>query len=651
MAHDHIKNLVDAQTGRAGAQIIITLIGGVLLVASGLAMLMFPTPDHGKLLAMVAALLLGVPLVVGALRNLITGHTHMDELVALGVTAAFANGDYLESGSIAFFMIISSLIEHRTALGARKSIESLIKITPTRARKLVEGQESEVDAAALQPGDVVRVLPGDNIPGDGQIISGMSTVNQANITGESLPVDKTIGDEVFGGTINVTGAMDIEITKAGQDTTLGRVQDLILQAERSKTPIMRIADRYATWYTPVVLMIAVITLFFTKNMNIVVGLLVMACPCAIILSTPTAMVAALSAAARLGVLVKNVADLEVARNLSAIVFDKTGTLTTGELSVTRMKPAEGVDGAELLKAAASAEQNSRHPVARAVVDVAKKARVDLGEPTNFEEVSGRGVIATLGNEKIIVGREAFIAEQGIDLSNVDSEGAEGLSLLYVARGGKALGWIGLEDRTRPQAAAAIDDLRQLGVKQLTMVTGDRRSVAQRVASEMHCSDVHAEVLPGQKLEIVDDLKGRGHTVLVVGDGVNDAPALAAGNISIAMGAAGSDVAIHSATIALMNNNLNRIPFLVSLSRRTFSVVRQNMIFAVLYIIIFGALILADTFGTYAGLVAAIMHAVSSIVVVFNSARLVREGEALEHSEAGTTVGVPATTSQAQPAMG
>jgi Cd2+/Zn2+-exporting ATPase len=230
----------------------------------------------------------------------------------------------------------------------------------------------------------------------------------------------------------------------------------------------------------------------------------------------------------------------------------------------------------------------------------------------------------------MVGRQTFVSEQGVSTDALDTKDSEGMSLLFVTRGGKALGWIGLEDRTRPQAAAALDHLRELQVRQLTMVTGDRWSVAKRVAAEMHCTDVQAEVLPGQKLDIVDSLKGRGHTVCVVGDGVNDAPALAAGDISIAMGAAGSDVAIHSASIALMNNNLNRIPFLVRLSRATFSVVRQNMAFAVLYILVFGTM---SVMGTLPPMVAAILHAVSSVVVVFNSARLVREGEQLEHAEA------------------
>ncbi|MCZ7645416.1 MAG: cation-translocating P-type ATPase [Planctomycetota bacterium] len=646
MAHANLKEQISAETGQASAEIVVTLLGGVLLLASLAAQYLFapaqaPEPQahhaewaggHGpsnfyaEALAFVAAILLGAPLVLGAWKELVHGHSHMIELVALAFLAAFATGEYLTAGAIAFFMILAELIESRTALGARATIESLIRITPTTARRLEDGRETAVDAKDLKAGDRVRVLPGDNIPGDGVVETGFSTVNQANITGESLPVDKQAGDEVFGGTINLTGALEIKVTKAGEDTTLGQVQQLILQAERTRIPITRLMDRYARWYTPTVLMLAGIVLFFTHNLKDAISMLIIATPCALILAVPTAMVAALSAAARLGILIKKSSDLEVARNLTAIVFDKTGTLTTGTLSVTRLQPAPGVDPAELLAAAALAEQHSRHPVARAVLEVAQRARIPLRETESFEEVSGRGVKARFEGREILVGRASWLKELGLDTAALDSPEAEGLSLLYVARDGKLLGWIGMMDKTRPDAAQAMDRLRELGLKNLVMVTGDRLSVARRVAAEMHCTDLKAEVLPAEKLELVDALKKRGHVVAVVGDGVNDAPALAAGSISIAMGAAGSDVAIHSASIALMNDNLNRIPFLIHLSRRASAVVRQNLIFGGLFIVTFFAIAAA---GQLPVVVAAMLHAVAEAVVIFNSARLVREGENLE----------------------
>ncbi|MEX0775633.1 MAG: cation-translocating P-type ATPase [Phycisphaeraceae bacterium] len=658
IGHSHVQEelQLESQKGRISLQIIATLLGGVLLISAAVAALIFPPATdldgesynvYAQSLGLFAAVLLGAPLVWVAFKDLLHGHYHMNELVALAVMAAFVKGWYIESAAIAFFMIISVLIENRTALGARASIESLIRITPTRASRVKHpgGTEEEVEARDLAPDDIVRVRPGDNIPADGLITRGQSTVNQANITGESIPVDKVEGDEVFGGTINLTGAMDIRVTKAGSDTTLGRVKDLIMQAERTRIPIMRMIDRYAKWYTPTIIMITFIVWFFVSRSGAddawsrAISMLVIACPCALILATPTAMVAALSAAARLGVLIKSVVDLEAARNLTAMIFDKTGTLTTGQLQVTKLVPAPGVDGADLLRAAAAAEQHSRHPVARAVTEVARKARLQLSEPTDFEEVPGRGVMGKVDGASILVGRAKWLVEShrqalapGVSDMIVEAQNSpdvEGLSVLFVVKDGRLLGWIGLEDNTRPEAAAAMDQLRELGIKSLIIVTGDRESVAKRVAAAMH-TDYRAEVLPAQKLEMVDELKSKGHRVAVIGDGVNDAPALAAGDISIAMGAAGSDVAIHSAKIALMNNNLNRVPFLLKLSAQTNAVITQNLIIGAGFVIV-GETVAA--MGFIPVVLAAVLHVLSGLVVIFNSARLVRAGEDIEHAEA------------------
>ena len=640
MAHDILKGSVEKQTGRVSIFIIGILAGGMFVLLAYVAMWVFPeyTDEAGKnpysdALALAGALLLGTPVVVHAVRCLLAGHMHMDELVALAIIAAIAAIDYKAAGAVAFFLLLANLIESRTALGARASIEHLVHLAPTKACRLTEGAEELVDPRDLRPGDVVRVRPGDNIPADGKIVSGQSSINQANITGESLPVDKTVGDEVFSGTNNLAGAIDVEVTRAGADTTLGKVQKLILQAEQTKIPIMRMIDRYAAWYTPTILMLAGTVLFFTRDMERAVTMLVVACPCALILAVPTAMVAALSCAARLGIYIKDVSNIETARNLTAFVFDKTGTLTTGELSVTQLKPAGGVEGVDLLAAAVTAEQLSSHPVARAIAAVADKANVKPGACDKFEEVSGRGVRGETDGEQILVGRRTWLEELGIGMEAMagpDYAEPEGMSILYVVRGGKVLGWVGMEDRTRDEARHAIAELRELGMRELVMVTGDRWSVARRVAKEMGCTDVQAEVLPADKLELVDALKRQGHVLAVVGDGVNDAPALAAGDLSIAMGAAGSDVAINSATIALLNNDLNRLPFLVRLSRRTIHVVHQNLIFGVIFIV---AMLVLAGLGKIQPVWAALLHVTASTFVVFNSARLVRFGEELHVAEA------------------
>lgn len=553
----------------------------------------------------------------------------MDELAALGIIAAFATGEYVPAGLIGFFMLLSELVETRTALGARASIESLVKLTPTKAMLLSkDGTETEVKVSTLKLGDIVRVRPGDNIPADGEVVTGLSSVNEATITGESLPVDKVPGMQVFAGTSNLTGMLDVTVTKAGQDTTLGKVQSLILEAEQTKIPIMRIIDKYIKWYVPMILMIAMIVLFFTRNINQAITILVISCPCAIILATPTAMVAAISAAARLGVLVKNVADLEVAGKMTAMVFDKTGTVTTGRLFVTKLTPSDSVEAADLLAVAAAAEQMSKHPAARALQDVAKDANLELPESLDFKEVPGKGVMATVNGARVLVGRETFLQENDISTDSVaspDMQEEQGFSTLYVAKDKQCLGWIGLQDKTRPEASQAISELQDCGIKRITMLTGDRSEVANRVAGELGCTDFKANCLPHDKLAIVEQIKEQGHTVVVIGDGINDAPALAAGDLGIAMGAAGSDVAINSASIALMNDDLRRIPFLVQMSRKTRSVINQNLGFGILFIILGMSL---SKF--LPPVMAAILHFASSIVVVFNSARLVRFGEHLDH---------------------
>jgi len=637
MAHRHLHLNEDitaehthSSQVRVSLALLGTLAGGVLLISSGVAKIFYGDgSDHVQFLAMLGAILLGSPIVLHAIKSLIKKESHMDELAALAIFAAFATQHYVTAGIVAFFMLISELVETRTALGARASIESLIKLTPKKANLLSkDGSEKEVNVSQLAPGDYVRVRPGDNIPVDGEVGSGFSSVNEATITGESLPVDKVPGMQVFAGTSNLTGVLDINVTKAGKDTTLGKVQSLIIQAEQTKIPIMRIIDRYVKWYTPTILMIAGIVLFFTRNINNPISILIISCPCALILATPTAMVAAISASARMGVLIKNAADLEVAGRMTAMVFDKTGTVTTGRLYVTKLTPSDNIEPAQLLSVAASAEKMSKHPAARALQEVAKEANLSLPNAENFQEVPGKGVIAVVDSAEILVGRDTFLKENNINMNNVvgptlDEE--QGFSTLYVAKDSKCIGWIGLQDKTRPEAHNAVSDLLKLGIKRITMLTGDRDEVANRVAAELGCTDFKAQCLPQDKLSIVEQIKKDGHTVVVVGDGINDAPALAAGDLGIAMGAAGSDVAINSASIALMSSDLRRLPFLVNLSRKTRRVIVQNLVFGVTLIILG---ISAVKF--LKPEIAAVLHFLGSLVVVFNSARLVRYGEELDH---------------------
>jgi len=597
-----------------------TFLGAALVINSFLANAFFAEPQISGISAMIGAIILSVPIVWNALVDLVHGERKMRELVALALVSCFALQDYQTAGIVAFFMLIAELIERRAAIGAHAALEKLIVLSPKKASLLrKDGSEVEVEPERLSPGELILVRPGENIPADGVIIEGASAINEATITGESMPADKIGGDEVFAGTTNITALMKVRVTRAGTETVLGKVRTLIIHAQQTKLPIMRMMDRYIGWYTPVVVMIAGTIFFFTREMTRAITALVVSCPTAIILAMPTAMVAALACAARLGVLIKSVGDIEVAGGLTAVAFDKTGTLTTGELIVKRLVPGEGISAEELLKTAGSVERYSNHPVAKAVVRIAKEAELEFDECKDFREEAGRGVVGLVGGKTVLIGRERWLAEQGVEAGFIRDSGMEGLSTFFVAREGKGIGVIGLEDRTRTGAREAVDELKALGVRQIMMFTGDRHAVAERVSGELGCTKFEAECLPERKLQLVREMKKNGYQVAVVGDGVNDAPALAAGDIGVAMGAAGSDVAVNSATIALMGSDLNRLPFLVRLSRRSMQIVYQNLAFGIVCII--GGLTLSGL-GILTPIVAAIYYLTSSLIVVFNSARLV-----------------------------
>ena len=633
--HDHDEGESCSSCGHdhehAPVRLWQTLVGIVFVVNGFLVDWFFsnakPVADGS---ALIGAIVLGYPIVWTAIKDVRRGILSINELVAIAVLAAFASENYKTAGIVAFFMLLGEIIETRTAEGARASIESLIKLTPTKARRIVKSGEEEVAASELAIGDLIRIRPGDNVAADGIIVVGQGSFNQATITGESLPVDKKPGDEVFAGTQNLTWVLEIKVSRAGQDTTLGRVRELILAAEKTKLPIMKIVDQYMSFYTPLVLVIAALVWAFTRNLDNVISVIIFSCPCAFILATPTAMVAALSAAARLGILIKNVADIESAAKINAFVFDKTGTLTTGELAVSRLAPLAENKPAELLRLAASAEKYSNHPTAKALVQLANEAGVALPDPVDFAETAGRGIKARVDGADVLVGRAQWLRDNGVSenfTDSVDLTETEGWSLIFVARSGRCIGWVGLQDRTRSEAREALAQLKASGVRRIAMVSGDLQSVVTRVAQEIGCEEARGECLPQNKVEFVRSVKAKGYTVAVVGDGVNDAPALAAGDIGIAMGAAGSEVAIHSATIALMNNDLKRLPFLVQLSQSTRAVINQNFLFGIAFII--GGMTLS-AMSYVPPVLAAALHTGGSLIVVFNSARLVRKGEELEH---------------------
>ena len=630
-----VNTQVSTEDNRKRSLVLVgfAVLGGMLTANSFILSYFLPGQTFAATFsALFGAFVLAMPIIYTAIKDLFSGKVYMNELVALAILAALAGGNYQTAGGhfqnagvIAFFLLITIIIESRTASGAQRSIEELVKLTPTQVHLLKDGVEVDADVMSLSLGDIIRVRPGENFPVDAVVLSGETIVNQASITGESMPVDKVAGDDVYAGTQNLTGLVELKVTRLGEDTTLGKVKSMIMQAENSRTPIVRIIDRYAGYYTPTILMLAGITWWFTGDISKVITLLVIACPGAIMLASPTAIVAAVAAAARLGIFIKDVSHLELAARIRSFVFDKTGTLTDGLLSVVKLVPFGEVTPAEMLKIAASAEANSNHPTAVALVKLANEAQLELAQVSEFKETHGKGVNGVIDGVAVAVGRSNWLEDQGLTLpEDFDAAATEGLSVVFVARNNEIIGWIGLSDKIRKEAAQALKDLRSLGIRQVAMVTGDRESVAEKVANVLDIDEFRSECLPEAKVEYVENAK-KSYPTAVVGDGVNDAPALAEGDLGIAMGAIGSDIAINSASIALMTNDLRRIPMLIDLSQKSRMVIYQNLCIGILFV--FGGMVLL-VFDKMTPVGAAILYTMSTLVVIFNSARLVRTGEEL-----------------------
>ncbi|MDD5454934.1 MAG: heavy metal translocating P-type ATPase [Candidatus Ratteibacteria bacterium] len=598
--------------------LLITLTGGILIFNAFLSTRLFPdSPLISEISALAGALLLGLPMIIKSFKGFFTGGLRLTELASIAVLACIALGDYLTAGVVAFILVLGELLEHRTALGAQESIESLLKLTPPMAHLVKNNDEKDVLVKELKSKDIIRIKPGENIPADSVIVQGETSVNEASITGESFPVDKKKGDRIFEGTNNITGVILAEVEKVGEDTTLGKVKQLILEAEKTKIPIMSLIEKHIYWYIPVILMTAALILFFTRDASRSISSIIVGVPCALLLATPTAIIAVLSVAARKGVMIKEARKIETTAGIDAVVFDKTGTLTTGELRVTLINPVKEISPDRLIYYVATLEKHSLHPVARAVRELAVKANIKLGEPEEFKETVGRGVKGKVDGKKLILGRESYLKENKID---IDEQQREAGSMLHIAIDEQYYGWIQVADQMRLEAKETTEQLKKIGIKKLVMLTGDKKEVAERIAKESGFEEVVAECLPERKLEIVESLQKKGYRVVVIGDGINDAPALTAGDIGIAMGAMGSDVAINSASIALMSNDLRRVPFFISLSRLAHRIIYQNIALG-------GALVLIGL--TLAGMgivnpiIAALYHEVGSLAVILNSARIVK----------------------------
>lgn len=603
-------------------EIICLVIGGISLLFSLFDPISLPFDP-----AWLAIILCGVPIILEAIVGLVTVFDiKADVLVSLALIASVATGEDFAAGEVAFIMQLGALLEDLTVAKARAGIERLVQLTPQTARLVTGSGEKVVPAAEVRVGDVLRVLPGESIPVDGVIISGETSVDQSVMTGESLPVDKSQGDEVSSGTVNRFGSFDMRATRVGEDSSIQRMVRLVQSADAGKAKIVGLADRWATWIVVIALSAAAITWAVTGEIIRAVTILVVFCPCALVLATPTAIMAAIGNATKHGFLVREGDALERLALVTHVCFDKTGTLTRGELRVQAVKSfIPGLSEDELYSLAAGAEVRSEHPLGRAVVDCCRAAGLSVPESEGFEMLPGRGVSAVVSGRSVLAGRAELLRESGADVPEALEQAAEnyadeGCTTIYLAVDGAAAGFIALADTLREDAETMIDGVKAAGVTPV-LLTGDHPGAAHAIAGRVGITEVHAECLPEDKIRYIDDCNARGG-VCMIGDGINDAPALKRADAGIAMGGVGSDIAIDAADIALVNDDISELPHLLRLSRRMMLTIKLNIAFSMC--LNFLAIGLAIP-GILNPVVGALVHNAGSVLVIANSALLLGWG--------------------------
>ena len=572
--------------------------------------------------AWIAILLCGCPIILEAALKLITEFDiRADVLVSIALIASIAIGEIFAAGEVAFIMQLGSLLEEFTVSKARAGIEKLVHLTPQTARVLRNGMEEIIPAENVQTKEMVRVLPGETIPVDGIILSGQSSVNQAVLTGESLPVDKAIGDEVYSGTVNQFGSLEIQATKVGEDSSIQRMIHLVQSADAGKAKIVRLADRWATWIVITALTAAVLTWLISGELIRAVTILVVFCPCSLVLATPTAIMAAIGNATRHGFLVREGDALERLSSISKITFDKTGTLTCGtpQVVAARSLSSEYSD-TDLYALAAAAEQYSEHPLGKAIVEGYKnKINDTLFSAEHFQMIPGEGIIATVKERSVLAGNTKLLSSHHIEVSsgvNLEMEEllSHGCTLIYIAINHCFTGYIALSDTVRQESAGVIDGLKKLQV-QPVLLTGDNEKAASFIGNQLAIDDIHAHCLPEDKLKWIASYQKQQENVCMIGDGINDAPALKKADVGIAMGGIGSDIAIDAADIAIIDDKIEQLPHLIALSRRMMLVIKCNLTFSMG--LNFVAILLAIT-GMINPIMGALIHNTGSVLVIINA---------------------------------
>ena len=575
-------------------------------------------------LALVATLFGGYQRFITGFKDIYNRRITVNVFVTVALIATLGVGEFRPAAIIVFIMAVTGALESYTLDKNRMSIRNLLDLTPRMAMIRRGEEEVAVSVGDVQLGNVVIVGPGERIPVDGVVVAGASSVNQAPITGESMPVEKFKGSEVFGGTLNETGRLEIRTTKTGEDTTLARIVHLVEEAQETKAPIQNIADRFTVWFLPTVLVLAIIGFFTSGDIKVAVSILLVACPCAFAIATPTAVTAGISNLARRAVLVKGGIFLELAGKLDTLLVDKTGTFTLGRPRVVEVVPLDGKSEDEVLRLAAIAEKYSEHPLARSVMALARERNIVVPDPDEFRIEIGMGITAKSGNRQILVGKEDFLRDKGVSITQetrrpISDLAERGRTVILVANDMKVVGLIAIADEIRPETSLAISSLRHsMGVQKIVMLTGDNDKVAKAVAEEIGVDDYRAGLLPGQKQEFVKRLQNEGRIVGMIGDGINDAPALAQADIGIAMGKAGTDVAIETADVTLMNDDLSRVVDFMSMSRKVLRRIKLNIFFSIIYNavgLILGSLAMLTP------VLAVIFQEAGCITVVFSSTLL------------------------------
>ena len=576
----------------------------------------------GVTLALLSLSLNGLPIVWNAIKGLIQRKTNVDELVSLAIIASVIQGEYLTAAFVSFVMVLGALIEQVTGDSAREAIKSLVSLAPETATLLVEGATRTVPITDVKIGDRLLVKPGERVPVDGVIRKGTTAVDESSITGEPVPCEKTLGDGVYAGTLNQNGVIEVEVTKVGEETTLGKVIKLVASAEAHKPEAIKLIDRYARWFTPTILLCAGVTWGLTGELSKAVTVLIVGCPCALILAAPTAIVAAIGRAAKAGILVKGGIFLEEVGRANVVLFDKTGTLTEGKPRVDEIVSVEGVDSKEVLACAASVEFNSTHPLARAVLKAAHYAKITISRAEEMVTEIGLGVRAMVEGRLVEVG-SAYIGGGSMNLplelrGRLETFKKNGATPLVVYQERQPVGIISVKDHVRPGARDTIQRLRSMGIVHIGILSGDHEESARLVAEGVGLTDAWSELKPHEKLRVIKDFQASGNVVVFVGDGINDAPALAAANVGIAMGAAGTDVALETADVALMKDDISKLPFLIRLSRKMLQVIKWNIAFGMGFNAI---AILVGGWGLLSPIMGAIVHNIGSVIVVLSSASI------------------------------